>query len=109
MLEAAVGVEGTGALAAIPGYRVAGKTGTAYRYDAALGRYEGYTASFAGFAPANDPRLVVLVVVQKPAKEHYGGAIAAPVFKDVMTFAIKTKKIRPTVSDASAVATRTGQ
>ncbi|MCK2220843.1 serine hydrolase [Actinomadura sp. ATCC 31491] len=109
MLESAVGAEGTGHLAAIPGYRVAGKTGTANRYDAALGRYDGYTASFAGFAPADKPRLVVLSVLQNPKKEHYGGEIAAPVFKDVMTFAIKSKKIPPTGSAVPPVRTRAGE
>ncbi|WP_256256864.1 penicillin-binding transpeptidase domain-containing protein [Nonomuraea pusilla] len=109
MLESAVSAEGTGELAAIPGYRVAGKTGTANRYDAQLGRYEGYTASFVGFAPADAPRLVVLSVLQNPKNGHYGGQIAAPVFKDVMTFAIKSKKIPPTGSAAPPVRTRAGQ
>ncbi|WP_456238120.1 peptidoglycan D,D-transpeptidase FtsI family protein [Nonomuraea cypriaca] len=109
MLESAVGEEGTGQLAAIPGYRVAGKTGTADRYDAELGRYDGYTASFAGFSPADKPRLVVLSVVQNPKKGHFGGELAAPVFKDVMTFAIKSKKIPPTGSVAPPVRTRAGQ
>ncbi|MEV4162920.1 penicillin-binding transpeptidase domain-containing protein [Nonomuraea dietziae] len=101
MLEGAVSAEGTGTLAAIPGYRVAGKTGTANRYDQQLGRYNGYTASFVGFAPADKPELVVLAVVQKPAKDIYGGHIAAPVFKDVMTFAIQSRKIPPTGPSAS--------
>ncbi|MFC6374509.1 peptidoglycan D,D-transpeptidase FtsI family protein, partial [Nonomuraea thailandensis] len=109
MLESAVGEEGTGQLAAIDGYRVAGKTGTANRYDAELGRYDGYTASFVGFAPADKPRLVVLSVVQNPKKGHFGGQLAAPVFKDVMTFAIKSKKIPPTGSAAPTVRTRAGQ
>ncbi len=109
MLESAVGEEGTGRLAAIPGYRVAGKTGTANRYDAELGRYEGYTASFAGFSPADKPRLVVLSVLQNPKNGHFGGQLAAPVFKDVMTFAIKSKKIPPTGSAAPPVRTRAGQ
>ncbi|MGW4798839.1 peptidoglycan D,D-transpeptidase FtsI family protein [Nonomuraea sp. NPDC004297] len=109
MLESAVGEEGTGQLAAIDGYRVAGKTGTANRYDAKLGRYEGYTASFVGFAPADNPRLVVLSVLQNPKRGHFGGQIAAPVFKDVMTFAIKSKKIPPTGSAAPTVRTRAGQ
>ncbi|MFG2072723.1 penicillin-binding transpeptidase domain-containing protein [Nonomuraea maritima] len=109
MLESAVGAEGTGQLAAIPGYRVAGKTGTADRYDADLGRYNGYTASFVGFAPADKPRLVVLSVVQNPRKGHFGGQLAAPVFKDVMTFAIKSRKIPPTGSDAPPVRARAGQ
>ncbi len=109
MLETAVSAEGTGELAAIPGYRVAGKTGTANRYDAELGRYDGYTASFAGFAPADAPRLVVLSVLQNPKKDHFGGSVAAPVFKDVMTFAIKSKKIPPTGSTAPAVRAGAGQ
>ncbi|NUP60821.1 MAG: penicillin-binding protein 2 [Nonomuraea sp.] len=109
MLETAVSAEGTGELAAIPGYRVAGKTGTANRYDAELGRYDGYTASFIGFAPADAPRLVVLSVLQNPKNGHFGGQIAAPVFKDVMTFAIKSKKIPPTGSSAAPVRTRAGQ
>src|SRR5690606_1384785 len=112
MLERAVGEEGTGELAAIPGYRVAGKTGTANRYDAELGRYDGYTASFVGFTPADAPRLVVLSVLQDPKKGHYGGQLAAPVFKDVMTFALKSRKIPPTGSAASgqpAARARAGQ
>jgi len=109
MLEGAVSAEGTGELAAIPGYRVAGKTGTANRYDAALGRYDGYTASFAGFTPADAPRLVVLSVLQNPKKGHFGGQLAAPVFKDVMTFAIKSRKIPPTGSPAPTVRTRARQ
>ncbi|MEV4219593.1 penicillin-binding transpeptidase domain-containing protein [Nonomuraea sp. NPDC049725] len=109
MLEAAVSAEGTGELAAIPGYRVAGKTGTANRYDAELGRYDGYTASFVGFTPADAPRLVVLSVLQNPKNGHFGGQLAAPVFKDVMTFAIKSRKIPPTGSAASPVRTRAGQ
>ncbi|MFG1944554.1 peptidoglycan D,D-transpeptidase FtsI family protein [Nonomuraea sp. NPDC048826] len=109
MLEAAVGEEGTGELAAIPGYRVAGKTGTANRYDAELGRYDGYTASFVGFTPADAPRLVVLSVLQNPKNGHYGGQLAAPVFKDVMTFALKSRKIPPTGSAASSARARAEQ
>ncbi|MER6947858.1 penicillin-binding protein 2 [Nonomuraea sp. NPDC000554] len=109
MLEAAVSAEGTGELAAIAGYRVAGKTGTANRYDQRLGRYDGYTASFVGFAPADAPRLVVLSVLQDPKNGHFGGQIAAPVFKDVMTFAIKSRKIPPTGSTAPPVRLGAGQ
>ncbi|MBA9006506.1 peptidoglycan D,D-transpeptidase FtsI family protein [Thermomonospora cellulosilytica] len=99
MLEGATTVEGTAPKARIPGYRVAGKTGTAEIVNPACGCYEGggYTASFAGFAPADDPRLVVQVVLQKPTRgSHYGGDVAAPVFRDVMAFALKTRKIPPT-------------
>ncbi|GIH68220.1 peptidoglycan D,D-transpeptidase FtsI family protein [Sphaerimonospora thailandensis] len=96
MLEAAVGHDGTGTEAAIPGYRVAGKTGTAMRYDQECGGYCGYTATFVGFTPADKPRLMALAVIQDPKKGHYGGTVAAPVFRNVMTFALKTRKIPPT-------------
>ncbi|MFF5204612.1 peptidoglycan D,D-transpeptidase FtsI family protein [Streptosporangium sp. NPDC000396] len=109
MLEAAVSKEGTGSLAAIDGYRVAGKTGTAMRYDARCQGYCGYTSTFVGFAPADKPRLVVLAVVQDPQKGHYGGEIAAPVFKKVMTFALKSKKIPPTGTASASVPIRTGK
>lgn len=109
MLERAVSAEGTGGLAAIPGYRVAGKTGTANRYDQQLGRYDGYTASFAGFAPADKPEIMVLSVLQNPQKGHFGGQLAAPVFKDVMTFAIKSRKIPPTGSAAPQSRLSAGQ
>ncbi|WP_371779355.1 peptidoglycan D,D-transpeptidase FtsI family protein [Streptosporangium subroseum] len=109
MLEAAVSEEGTGHLAAIDGYRVAGKTGTAMRYDAKCQGYCGYSATFVGFAPADKPRLVVLAVVQDPQKGYYGGEIAAPVFKQVMTFALKSKKIPPTGTQPSPVRIRAGE
>ncbi len=95
MLEAVTSDQGTAPAARIAGYRVAGKTGTAQR-PSGHGGYEGYTASFAGFAPADNPQLVVSVVVQKPVNGHYGGVIAAPVFHDVMTFALKSLRIAPT-------------
>jgi cell division protein FtsI (penicillin-binding protein 3) len=104
MLEAAVNAEGsTGSLAAIKGYRVAGKTGTAMRYDENCRGYCGYTATFVGFTPADAPGLVVLAVIQAPKNGHFGGEIAAPVFKDVMTFALKSRKIPPTGTTAPPV------
>ncbi|MET8146184.1 penicillin-binding protein 2 [Sphaerisporangium sp. NPDC005288] len=104
MLEAAVSAEGsTGSLAAIKGYRVAGKTGTAMRYDESCRGYCGYTATFVGFTPADAPRLVALAVLQAPENGHFGGEIAAPVFKDVMTFALKSRKIPPTGTTAPSV------
>ncbi|WP_460302620.1 peptidoglycan D,D-transpeptidase FtsI family protein [Actinocorallia aurea] len=96
MLEGAVGREGTAPAARIPGYRVAGKTGTAERYVEKAGGYKGYTASFAGMAPADDPQLVVQVVLQDPKKKYYGGDTAAPVFQKVMSFALKSRKVPPT-------------
>ena len=66
------------------------------RVDPTCGCYRGYTASFVGFAPADNPQLVVLVVLDNPINGHYGGSIAAPVFKDVMSFALESEKIPPT-------------
>jgi cell division protein FtsI (penicillin-binding protein 3) len=96
MLEAVTTDQGTAPGARIDGYRVAGKTGTAQRSDPTCGCYRGYTASFVGFAPADDPQLVVLVVLDNPVHGYYGGAVAAPVFKDVMSFALESEKIPPT-------------
>ncbi len=100
MLEAVTTDQGTAPEARIPGYRVAGKTGTADRSDPTCGCYRGYTASFVGFAPADNPQLVVLVVLNNPVKGHFGGAVAAPVFKDVMSFALESEKIPPTGTKA---------
>ncbi|GHJ38214.1 penicillin-binding protein 2 [Streptomyces sp. TS71-3] len=98
MLEAVVGdEEGTGTLARIPGYRVAGKTGTANRVDPATGRYHGYTSSFAGFAPADKPRVTVYCVLQNATKgSYFGGETCGPIFKQVMEFSLKTLQVPPT-------------
>ncbi|MFD4374928.1 peptidoglycan D,D-transpeptidase FtsI family protein [Streptomyces sp. NPDC058527] len=100
MLESVVDDrEGTGTRAAIPGYRVAGKTGTANRVDPELGRYKGYTASFAGFAPADEPRVTVYCAIQNPTKgSYFGGQICGPIYKKVMEFALKTLHVAPTGS-----------
>ncbi len=98
MLEGVVGKEGTAPEAKIPGYRVAGKTGTADRYDDKTGGYSGKTASFIGFAPADKPELVVGVTVQRPVKSYFGGVVAGPVFHDVMTYALQELKIPPTAA-----------
>jgi cell division protein FtsI (penicillin-binding protein 3) len=84
MLEMAVLPGGTAPKAQIPGYRVAGKTGTAHKLEG--GAYANkYVASFVGFAPASDPRLIVAVMVDEPSNgKHYGGDVAAPVFAQVM-------------------------
>jgi len=100
MLESVVSDQGTAPRAKIAGYRVAGKTGTANRIDPACGCYRGYTASFIGFAPADHPQLVVSVVLQNPRHGHFGGTLAAPVFKAVMSFALQTLDIPPTGSVA---------
>jgi cell division protein FtsI (penicillin-binding protein 3) len=100
MLESVVSDDGTAPRAKIAGYRVAGKTGTANRVDPGCGCYRGYTASFIGFAPADHPRLVVSVVLQNPRRGHFGGTLAAPVFKAVMSFALQSLDIPPTGSVA---------
>lgn len=98
MLESVVDDEqGTGVKARIPGYRVAGKTGTANRVDPATGRYRGYTSSFAGFAPADKPRVTVYCAIQNAtAGSYFGGQICGPIYKQVMEFALKTLQIPPT-------------
>ncbi|MFF4013680.1 peptidoglycan D,D-transpeptidase FtsI family protein [Streptomyces sp. NPDC001843] len=98
MLESVVGDEqGTGIKARIPGYRVAGKTGTANRVDPATGKYHGYTSSFAGFAPADKPRITVYCAIQNATKgSYFGGQICGPIYKQVMEFALKTLQVPPT-------------
>lgn len=98
MLESVVDdEEGTGTKARIPGYRVAGKTGTANRVDPATGRYHGYTSSFAGFAPADKPRITVYCAIQNATEgSYFGGQICGPVYKKVMEFALKTLQVPPT-------------
>ncbi|MFC4497480.1 peptidoglycan D,D-transpeptidase FtsI family protein [Streptomyces ovatisporus] len=102
MLESVVSdMEGTGTTAKIPGYRVAGKTGTANRVDPRTGRYDGYTSSFAGFAPADKPRVTVYCAVQNPKKgSYFGSDVCGPVYKQVMKFALKSLQIPPTGAKA---------
>ncbi len=95
MLEMAVQEGGTAPKAQIPGYRVAGKTGTAHKLEG--GQYaKKYVSSFVGFAPASDPRLIVAVMVDEPGgSKHYGGDVAGPVFASVMSGALRTMGIPP--------------
>ena len=95
MLEMAVQPGGTAPKAQIPGYRVAGKTGTAYKLEG--GQYaRKYVASFVGFAPVSDPRLVVAVMIDEPGgAQHYGGDVAGPVFAGVMGGALRTLGVPP--------------
>lgn len=76
---------GTGRRARVPGYRVAGKTGTAHMVDPLIGGYsrDKIRASFLGFVPAQDPKLVIYVVVDEPLNGRYGGEVAAPVFREI--------------------------
>lgn len=91
MLTAVTGDGGTGTEAAIDGYLVAGKTGTAQKADYRRGGYaEGlYIASFVGFVPAQDPRLVIAVVIDEPIVDHYGGTVAGPVFRRIGEAALR--------------------
>jgi len=104
MLESVVSAGGTAPNAAIPGYRVAGKTGTANRYNNACSCYSGYTASFIGFAPADAPRYVISVTIQDPKGIHYGGLLGGPVFKKVMTFVLQSEHVAPTGTTVMPVA-----
>lgn len=98
MMESVVSDQGTAPGAAIPGYRVAGKTGTANRMDDTCGCYRGYVASFIGVAPADNPRFVVAVALANPRNGHYGGVLGGPVFKEVMTFALQKYRVPPSGS-----------
>ncbi|MDP6476447.1 MAG: penicillin-binding protein 2 [Nitrospinaceae bacterium] len=77
--------DGTGKNAAVKGYEVAGKTGTAQKYDAKTGRYSktAYVSSFIGFAPADAAKVAILVMIDNPKGAHYGGSVAAPVFSNI--------------------------
>ena len=95
MLRGAV-LEGTGQLARIPGYDVAGKTGTAAKPDPEGGySSDKYVASFVGFVPASAPRLVILVAIDEPRGDYFGGVVAAPVFQHVATFALQYLEVPP--------------
>lgn len=97
MLEGVLGPGGTAHEAAIPGYKLAGKTGTAQKFDTTTGQYSktNYVASFIGFAPANDPKVLVSVVVDEPRGQIYGGQVAAPAFQEILNFALPYLKIPP--------------
>ena len=96
MLEAVVSAEGTGVRAAVPGYRVAGKTGTARKSQAGGYSDNRYVAVFAGFAPATRPRVAIVVVIDEPsAGIYYGGDVAAPVFSAVMAGALRVLAVAP--------------
>ena len=98
MLEGVLGPEGTASEVSIPGYQLAGKTGTASKVDEATGEYSKsrYIASFIGFAPAADPKLLCAVVVDEPRYGSiFGGTVAAPAFGQIMSFALPYLGISP--------------
>ncbi len=98
MMEAVTAPDGTAPAASIEGYRVAGKTGTAWRVDPNTGRYiRGQnTVSFMGFAPADNPRFLTYIVLDKPYSNAGGGSTAAPVFHDIMSMALERFGVAPT-------------
>ncbi|HEX3316384.1 MAG TPA: penicillin-binding protein 2, partial [Solirubrobacteraceae bacterium] len=97
MLEGVLGPGGTASEASIPGYKLAGKTGTAQKPDPVHGGYSDtkFVASFVGFAPARNPRLLVAVMVDEPHGEIYGGLVAAPAFQAITSFALPYLGIPP--------------
>ncbi|HTY98043.1 MAG TPA: penicillin-binding transpeptidase domain-containing protein, partial [Solirubrobacteraceae bacterium] len=98
MLEGVLGPDGTASQVSIPGYQLAGKTGTASKIDPETGEYShsAYVASFIGFAPATDPKLLCAVVVDEPQSGSiFGGAVAAPAFGQIMSFALPYMNIPP--------------
>ena len=106
MLQRVVeGEEGTGSLARIPGYSVAGKTGTAEKVDPETGLYGGgFFTSFIGFAPADDPEYLTLVLVDDPQTTYWGEVVAAPAFQKVMSFTLGYMNVPPDRTETAAPA-----
>jgi cell division protein FtsI (penicillin-binding protein 3) len=101
MMEGVVSAEGTAPLAAVSGYRIAGKTGTVKKLGKNGYEDKKYRALFAGMAPASQPRLVTVVVFDEPrGKEFYGGQVAAPVFSEVMEHALRLLNVTPDRKEA---------
>jgi cell division protein FtsI (penicillin-binding protein 3) len=96
MLEEVVRPGGTGTDAAVTGYRIAGKTGTSWKFAAGGYSKDKYISVFAGLAPASNPRLAAVVVIDEPTGElYYGGDVAAPVFADVMSESLRLLAVPP--------------
>jgi cell division protein FtsI/penicillin-binding protein 2 len=97
MLEGVFAPGGTASEVSIPGYVLAGKTGTANKIDEVTHEYSKahYVASFMGFAPAKNPKLLVAVMADEPQGAIYGGTVAAPAFGQIMAFALQYLKIPP--------------
>ncbi|NCP77762.1 MAG: PASTA domain-containing protein, partial [Desulfuromonadales bacterium] len=100
MLTQVTEAGGTGTGAAIQGYRVAGKTGTAQKADLVTGGYsiDKRTASFIGMVPAEDPAIVVLVTIDEPQDVTYGGLVAAPAFSKIAEESLRYLDVAPTLS-----------
>jgi len=96
MMKAVIGKEGTGTRAAINTYEVAGKTGTSHKVGAGGYQQDRYVGLFAGMAPAEEPRLVTVVVIDDPrGEDYYGGLVAAPVFSKVTAEALRLMSVPP--------------
>jgi cell division protein FtsI/penicillin-binding protein 2 len=97
MLQGVLAPGGTASEVSIPGYQLAGKTGTANKIDPATHQYSrtAFIASFMGFAPAADPKLLCAIVVDEPQASIYGGTVAAPAFGQIMAFALPYLSISP--------------
>jgi cell division protein FtsI (penicillin-binding protein 3) len=96
MMEEVVRPGGTGTKASIAGYRVAGKTGTAWKFSTGGYSEDEYISIFAGLAPASNPRLATVVVIDEPRGElYYGSDVAAPVFADVMSESLRLLAVAP--------------
>lgn len=97
MMEKVTAEEGTGTLARVPGYRVAGKTGTAQKLDPATGTYseKNFYAIFVGFAPVVEPAIVIAVIIDEPRGSIYGGVVAAPVFAEIAGQALPLLGVPP--------------
>jgi cell division protein FtsI (penicillin-binding protein 3) len=97
MLTAVTAEGGTGEAAALDGYLVAGKTGTAQKADYTKGGYADnqWVATFVGFVPAERPRLVISVVIDEPVIDHYGGTVAGPVFRRVAEASLRHLGVAP--------------
>jgi cell division protein FtsI/penicillin-binding protein 2 len=95
MLKGVLGPEGTASEAAVEGYEIAGKTGTAQKVVDGTYSETDFVASFIGFAPANKARLLVAVIVDEPRGAHLGGEVAAPAFEKIASFALPYMGIAP--------------
>jgi cell division protein FtsI (penicillin-binding protein 3) len=103
MLESVTQPGGTAPKASVPGYRVAGKTGTAHKLEGKHYARDKYVASFVGFAPASDPKLIIALMIDEPgAGQHYGGVVAAPVFAAVMGPSLRLLAVPPDAPESLA-------
>ena len=99
MLEAVVS-EGSGSKAAIKGYRIGGKTATSEKLPRGTGRY---ISSFIGFAPADNPQVIGIILIDEPEGVYYGGTIAAPVMRDIFENILPYLGIEPTEEEQTDV------